>query len=481
MTRQAPPAGRIRGGLFVYRFGPFELDAANRRLFRDSIRVRVSGPQLAILTHLVLHPDVTMSKDTLVNVGWGGQAVSDNSLEQAIHRLRKLLGDGVEGSHYIERVPHRGYRLGVPVVRVTRDASNDPLDTQLEPFLASVHGRMQLDTLDRGEIRQAREGLESVLREAPDNARAHALLAMACGLAFESTALETCPDTATLTDGIAHARRGCELAPDSGEAWSTLAFVLGLGGSTAHAVAAAHKALVLEPENWRHALRLARVASGEERMQAASRVLALYPELALAHWLRGTVFVARSALDAARGELQLGCAAQDAQTKGYPFPAVGLHLLHGLVCAAQGRLDDGESELTRELPSAECGQIYARECAANTWYALGAFRLRQRRAAEAAIAFGRALAIAPAHVPAHAALRGEIPASASGIDRALGEAIILARGNRHEEAARVYREGLAQQPPGAAGWILPVEPILNPLARGEAWAETLALVRVRAT
>jgi hypothetical protein len=44
----------------------------------------------------------------------------------------------------------------------------------------------------------------------------------------------------------------------------------------------------------------------------------------------------------------------------------------------------------------------------------------------------------------------------------------------------VYHEGLAQQPPGAAGWIVPVEPLLNPLAHADDWKAPLALIRMRA-
>jgi hypothetical protein len=45
----------------------------------------------------------------------------------------------------------------------------------------------------------------------------------------------------------------------------------------------------------------------------------------------------------------------------------------------------------------------------------------------------------------------------------------------------VYHDGVAQAPPGCAGWLLPAEPLLHPHARPDAWAATLALVRARAT
>ena len=468
--------------MVVHRFGPFELDPATRRLLREAKPVRLSTPQSAILTHLVAHAGEVVSKDALMAAGWGRAAITDNSLVQSIARLRKVLGGSRRsGAVQIETLPSHGYRFNAIVQRVERHSPDSGIEAQLEPYLAFVHGQTQLDTLDCAAIQRARQVFEEVLRQAPDYARAHTGLGMACGLAFEAGAVDQRRNTAALEAGISHARRACELAPGSGEAWSTLAFLLGLSGQTGQAVAAANKAVAIEPENWRHALRLAYVSWGEERVQAARRVLTLCPALALAHWLRTTVFIARGALEMALDEVRLGCAAQDAQAKGSGFPGIGLHLLHGLVLAAQDHLDDGVAEFRKELSWAESGQLYARECAANTWYALACVHLRQKRRDEANAAFARALAIAPCHVSATAALHGRVPASACGIEAAVGQAIVLARGNRHADAARVYREALVQSPAGSAGWLLPVEPLLHPLARPAIWAETLGIVRVRAT
>src|SRR4051812_45806935 len=123
------------GAPVVYRFGPFELDPAGSRFFRDGTRVRLSGPQFAILAHPVANAGVVFSKDVLVDVGWGGLEVGENSLDQAIHRLRRLLGRGPDGLEYIETLPQRGYRLGVPVERIERDLFQGPLDAQLEPYV----------------------------------------------------------------------------------------------------------------------------------------------------------------------------------------------------------------------------------------------------------------------------------------------------------------------------------------------------------
>src|SRR5439155_15847747 len=117
----------------------------------------------------------------------------------------------------------------------------------------------------------------------PDYAAAHVGLANACAFAFESTRVDTAPDAAALealealTLAIDHASKGCELAPASAEAWSTLAFVRYLNGDRHDAAAAACKAVDLDPLDWRHALRLSYVSWGQARLRAARRVLALCP------------------------------------------------------------------------------------------------------------------------------------------------------------------------------------------------------------
>ena len=473
------------GGCSVYRFGPFELDAPRGRLFRGATRVEVRESQFAILLRLVSHAGEVVAKDDLVNSAWR-TAVMDNSLDQAISRLRKILGSAADGMRYIETVPNRGYRFAVPVERAQRnqpDASSDP---QLAPFRAFVRGQADLDTLDRDAILRARREFEKALRETPDYADAHIGLANASAFAYEATRADLEPDVASLQLAIDHALKACELEPTSADAWSTRAFAACLNGDAQDAEAAACKAVELDSSDWRHAMRLAYVSWGGARLRAAQRVLRLCPGLALAYYLVATVFVARQAFDAALELLEEGCAAQDAQaatTSGYP--GVGLHLHRARVLAAIGDVEHAIDELTRELHAPHNGHLYARECIANTWYTLGALRQRQGRRDESMTAFKQALLVLPGHLSATAAIGGDPPSARHRqdprtIDGAVAQAVGLARAGRHQDAAQTCADALTQAPPGPAGWLLPAEPTLNPTARPEIWAPALAILRHRA-
>ena len=455
----------------LYRFGPFELDVSARRLRRNGDVLQVPDRHLDILGLLAASAGQIVSKDALIEAGWKDVAVADNSIEQAISSLRKTLGQQQDGSQYIETLARRGYRFSAAVARGTLRHSDASLDALLAPHRAFVEGRVALETLDRDAIARARDAFAQALRAEPDYPAAYVGMANACILAFESTRVDAVPDGEALREAAHHAREGCRLDPSSGEAWSTLAFVLHRTGAAAEAIAAARKAVTLDPHNWHHHLRLAFVSWGEERLRAAHRVLALCPGLALAYWFAATVFVARQAFEAALGELRAGCASQDAQRRDTSrFKAVGLHLLHGLVLAAQDEDDRGLDELARELEFERDGQLYARESCANSWYSIGAIHHRNNRHEEARSAFHEALKRVPNHPLAAAALGMKVD---DPVARAIGLALV----RQHDVAARVCSEMLARTGPGPAGWNLVVDPLLNPCAHRDVWTQTLAMLR----
>lgn len=468
----------------IYRFGPFELDSTRRRLVRDGEPILLSDRHVEILLLLASNAGHVISKDDLIEAAWKDVAVADNSIEQAISSLRKTLGTQSDGAPYIETLARRGYRLGAVVERGKPRQSDASLDALLAPYRAFVEGRAALETLDREAVTRARDAFAQALRAEPDYPAAHIGMANACTLAFESTRVDAAPDVEALRQAGHHAREACRLDVSSGDAWSTLAFVLHRSGDAPKAIAAARKAVMLDPDNWHHYLRLAFVSWGEERLRAAHRVLTLCPGLALAYWFAATVFVARQAFDAALDELRAGCASQDAQrTETGRFRAVGLHLLHGLVLAAQGSDDRALEEFARELDFEPDGQLYARECCANTWYSIGAIHLRRSQGADARAAFQQALTRVPGHLLAAAAL-GRSPSHTFGednVDGAVVTSAVLTLEGRHDEAARLCAEALAQAEPGPAGWLLPIEPLLQPLAHPDLWGRTLAILRDRAT
>jgi DNA-binding winged helix-turn-helix (wHTH) protein len=481
-----------------FAFERFELDPARRRLTASGEPVAISERQLDVLLLLVARAGRIIPKEDLLEAGWKDVAVGDNSLEQAISSLRRLLGTRADGVAYIETVPRRGYRFGVAVTRLVPRESDAGLDALLAPHRAFIEGRAALETLEGDQVARAREVFEGALRSAPDHASAHVGLANACIMQFEMTRADPAPDTAALVRATHHAREACRLDPQSGEAWATLGFVLDRTGDRLDARAASKHAVTLEPNNWRHHLRLSYASWGEERLRAAYRTLTLLPDFPLAHWLAATVHVARQVFGEAERELAAGLAPQAGPPMGGSrFSTVALHWLLGLVHLARGDETSALEEFERELSFESAGQLYARECAANTWYAIGALRLRQGRRADAGAAFAGAIKRVATHPMARVGLvaagshdliapapvdsgPGQPGGRTSSVDAALGQAAQLVVAGAHSEAARILDDALAVAAPGNAGWLLPIEPLLHVTARPDMWARALAHLRNRA-
>ena len=78
------------------------------------------------------------------------------------------------------------------------------------------------------------------------------------------------------------------------------------------------------------------------------------------------------------------------------------------------------------------------------------------------------------------AMRSQEPASIRPADAAMARAAQLVLAGAHDEAARLVDAMLAAAPAGNAGWLIPVEPLLNVSARRDAWSPVLARLRTRA-
>ena len=486
---QSPKPATYYAPVSAYAFGDYLVDAAARRVTRGGDVVPIPDRHIGVLLHLLAHAGSVISKDGLIESAWSGLAVTDNSLEQAISRLRRLLGDGPDGTPYIQTVPRQGYRFTGTVTRTTARASDDSLEALLAPHRAWIDGRAALETLEAEQIVRARGVFEGVLRAAPDQAPAHVGLANACFMQFEMTRADESPDVSSLTLAAQHAREACRLGPGYGEAWATLGLVLDRTGRHTDALAASRRAITLEADNWRNHLRLASIGWGEERLREARRTLALLPGFPLAHWLCATVHVARQAWDEAERELDVGIASQASQQTGPSrFSGVALYWLRGLVHLARGDERGALDSLERELSFEASGHLYARECCANTWYAIGAIHRRRGRETEAAAAFQEALARVPKHPLAKSGLgvlSQAVPAASPGVsapsfDAALGHVVRLALTGAEASAVRLLDQALAAAPPGNAGWLLPVEPLLNVAASPDVWAPVLARLRTRA-
>src|SRR5262245_13929875 len=100
-------------------FGPFRFDARTGELWRDRVQARLTPRAASVLALLTERAEQLVTKDELFSRVWCGLAVGDDALTSCIQELRGVLGDDARRPRYIETRHRRGYRLMVPVARVT--------------------------------------------------------------------------------------------------------------------------------------------------------------------------------------------------------------------------------------------------------------------------------------------------------------------------------------------------------------------------
>jgi pimeloyl-ACP methyl ester carboxylesterase/DNA-binding winged helix-turn-helix (wHTH) protein len=95
----------------LYIFDGFRVDVSERILFKENREVPLTPKVFDTLLVLLENCSHILTKKELMQQVWPDSFVEENNLAQNISILRKALGEGKEGEHYIQTVPKRGYRF----------------------------------------------------------------------------------------------------------------------------------------------------------------------------------------------------------------------------------------------------------------------------------------------------------------------------------------------------------------------------------
>ncbi len=138
----------------ILAFGPFTLAPRQRLLTKDGVRIDLGGRALDLLLQLVARPAQPIGKQSLLAAVWPDQTVGEGSLRVHMSNLRKAIGDGRGGAHYIVTQSGRGYSFVAPIKRLGRAGRNAVVNLPLrpdligrEPELAEVEAMLQRERL----------------------------------------------------------------------------------------------------------------------------------------------------------------------------------------------------------------------------------------------------------------------------------------------------------------------------------------------
>jgi DNA-binding winged helix-turn-helix (wHTH) protein/tetratricopeptide (TPR) repeat protein len=419
-----------------------------------------------------------------------GEAVADAKVDGPLDAVFELQ-DGIVATFARELgmpgVPS-GARVGV------RETSS------LDAYRAYTEGLLKIESLDTEQVRASVADFERAIACDSGYAMAYTGLANAEFVAYEMSRVTAAPDVAALRSGIEHARRAIQLDDELAEAHATLSFLLVSDLAFEEARAAALRAVMLEPESWRHQYRLGHALWGGARVRALERALSLYPQFLYATFELAMLSVARGELEGAERLVRRRHTDQGHQTTPADrFPAVGFDWLLGALEAVGGRLDSALAQFDRELAHVAPRRLYGPEYRTEALVGRGHAVLALGRAEDAAAAFAEARRQTPGFLRAHL---GEALALARldsrGAARAWAEA--EAAVDRRRQAPRhLYARAclaaarqdaaaaladlaafLDSTPPSYLGWTIPIEPLFAGLRQSGALAPIVQRVADRA-
>ncbi len=464
------------------------LETDPKRLLRGTEPLPLSPRHLDLLHCFLAHAGKVLTKESLVQAVWGSVAASDNSLARLVSDLRRVLSTG-DDEEYIRNVPRMGYRFVAPADAVDLPAPAIDLFALLAPDRAWGESLTALESLERQQLVAARQTLDRLVATHPREPRFHTGLALTCALLYDSTRANPQQDTATLQRAFVAAQEACRLQPDAAEPWATFGLILERTGDRENALAALRRATRFDLHNWLHHFRLGTVSWGRERLTAVRDTLTHNPGFAMAYFLAATVWVSLDALDDAEREVDAGIAAMESESSSDRFAPVALYYLKGLLLNARGATTEAIVAFDREIAREPRGHLYARECAANAWYARGVCSLTLGQHDDVRRAFGESLTRVPGHPMAQAGLdildgdhgpREPAPSGPLAFEREMARAARLAHAGDRTAAVDIILSALQTAPPGNAGWLVPIEPLLRVWDHRELWTSVLAALRARA-
>ena len=110
----------------VLRIGKWRVDPTTNRMGRNGDEVHLEPKAMEVLLLLAARAGQVISREEILATLWSGSVVGDDTLTQAVIKLRKALGDDSRSPAYIETISKRGYRLVAQVDVEQGDAAPKP-------------------------------------------------------------------------------------------------------------------------------------------------------------------------------------------------------------------------------------------------------------------------------------------------------------------------------------------------------------------
>jgi DNA-binding response OmpR family regulator len=96
----------------VCRFGPYELNLAAHKLFRDGKPVELTAKEFKLLSYMAMRRGCALTRDDILNAVWGRSVfVTPRSVDRCVATLRAKIDTETGGRTFIETIRDVGYRF----------------------------------------------------------------------------------------------------------------------------------------------------------------------------------------------------------------------------------------------------------------------------------------------------------------------------------------------------------------------------------
>jgi TolB-like protein len=114
----------------IVSFGPYRADLRSGELYKSGVRIVLQGQTFRLLEGLLERPGEVLGREELRARLWSSDTYVDfeHSINAAVRRLRRALGDSADAPRYIETLHRRGYRFvgAVPTADEVRGTATSP-------------------------------------------------------------------------------------------------------------------------------------------------------------------------------------------------------------------------------------------------------------------------------------------------------------------------------------------------------------------
>ena len=115
-----------------YKIDDIEINVETREIWCQGARVAVEPQVFDLLLFLLENRHRMVCKDELVEIIWGGRAISDGALSSCVKAARRALGDDGQRQCMIRTVHGRGFRFVGPVETPVENPVEAPVENPVE-------------------------------------------------------------------------------------------------------------------------------------------------------------------------------------------------------------------------------------------------------------------------------------------------------------------------------------------------------------